>query len=99
MTYSYRVSTNALKRIMAIVAKIEQQEPGLSITFNAQLQQCFDDICNDPGSGKNLFEQKHGFLMPSFNYLIIYTIHSDRSEVVIHTVVNPDKSTNHWLED
>ncbi len=99
MSYTYRVSTNGLKRIIALVSEIEQQEPGLSIAFSKELEDCLDLICQKPENGKVLFESKRGVLLPSFHYLLIYTIHPGRSEVVIHTIVNPDKASNFWLEE
>lgn len=99
MAYDYRVSSNAIRRIQEAAAYLEEQRSGFAFEFNLELQECFDLLCRHPESGQLLYENRRRAYLMRFKYHVIYSVHPDRQEIVIHTVVHHSRQTDSWEED
>lgn len=81
MPYSYRVSTNAIKRIKEAATYLEVTHVGYGFEFDLELQECIDQLCGYPESGVLLYENKRRAYLKRFKYHVIYSVHHDRNEI------------------
>ena len=98
MAYSYRISTNAINRIQEAVTYLEQVRTGYAFQFDLELQECIDQLCEFPESGIAIYDNRRRFYLQRFKYHVIYTVHHDRNEIVIHTVVHHSRNSEKWEE-
>ena len=98
MAYTYRVSANALRRIQEAVVYLENVQQGFGMAFDAELQDCMTHICEFPEMAPPLYENRRKAYLSRFKYHIVYSVHHDRKEIVIHTVVHHSREQGKWKE-
>lgn len=98
MPYTYRVSKTALHRIQEAASFLEEQRTGYALEFDQELQACIHQLTEFPESAPPLYANRRRFYLQHFKYHVIYSVHHDRQEIVIHTVVHHSRSAKKWRE-
>lgn len=98
MPYSYRVSKTALRRIQEAASFLEEQYTGYALEFDQELQACIQQLTLLPESAPPLYANRRRFYLQRFKYHVICSVHPDRQEIVIHTVVHYSRNAKKWRE-
>jgi|GEM_PF-4825858 plasmid stabilization system protein ParE len=98
MAYTYRISANALKRIKQAILYLEEHRTGYGLKFDKELQNYIQQLTEGPEIAAPLYKNRRRGYLYKFKYHVIYSVHHDRQEIVVHTVAHHSRHSKRWKE-